>query len=122
MDYKVEWRVTYKRTMSDRRLRGYGTGDAFKFFDDNELGADYAAFLEYKMLPGSPWTIFCRILIDQTKTNYILIDCNGDKILQDNSYIKKNIFNIFLKNQKPTPRQFLSVVRAKEKYFEIYKT
>ncbi|MBR6253649.1 MAG: hypothetical protein IKR04_07445 [Clostridia bacterium] len=121
MDYKVEWRVTYKRSMADRWLRGYSEKDAFKFFSDDELCPDFAAFLEYKLLPGSSWTIFCRIFMDRSKTNFFLIDADGNKIVKDGTYLTKNIFTIFLKKHNPTPRQFLSVINAKEYYYQFYK-
>ena len=122
MDYKVQWRVVYKRSMFDRTLRGYKEKDAFKFFDDfKNLCADYAAYLEYQMLPGSPWKVFSMIFVNRTNSLYYLIDENGDKIEQSNTFINRNVFTQFLKEQCPTPRQFLSVINAKERYFDMYK-
>jgi len=121
MDIKTSWRVTYKRSMHDRKIRGYGARDAFKFFDDDNLEADYSAVLEYKLLEGSPWVVFCRIFVKRSGEEYYLVDGNGDKMTDDGYYVRKSMLTMFLQNSHPTPRQFLCAIGAKKELLERYQ-
>ena len=118
----AKWRVCYKRSMHDKKSRGYGTRDAFAFFSDDYLEPDYSAIIEYKEDNDPNWIIFCRILNSRYHTSFHLIDSNGENILEHPSTtLGINLFTLYLKDYNPSPYEFLCALGARKDLIALYK-
>ena len=118
----AKWRVVYKRSMHDKKMRGYGTRDAFAFFKDDYLEPDYAAFIEYQEQGDQGWTVFCQILNNRYHTNFHLIDSDGKNLLEHPSTtLGINFFTLYLKDYNPSPYDFLCALGARKDLIDLYK-
>ena len=110
LEAKILWRVVYRRSIMERKTIGYREKEAFGFFEDKNIFHGYTAILEYKLLPGAPWTTFAHIFINKSKVEYTLIAEDG-RILNYNPVKKKDIVSALKKN--PSPKEFCDYL---EKY------
>lgn len=118
----AKWRVCYKRSMHDKKMRGFSSKDAFSFFSDDFLEPDYAAFIEYQEDGDQGWTIFCRLLKDLHGINFHLIDSNGDNLLKiPSTTLGINFFTLYLKDYLPSPYEFACALGAREEFIKLYE-
>ena len=118
----AKWRVCYKRSMHDRKSRGYQNWDAFKFFTDNFLEPDYAAFLIYKNDNEQSWSIFARILKTKNGNAFILIDADGNNISEPPfTTLSERFFTMYLKDNNPSPYNFICTINGRQDLKDIYK-
>ena len=118
----AKWRVCYKRSMHDKKSRGYQSWDAFKFFTDGYLEPDYAAFLVYKDDNEQSWTIFARILKSKFANSFILIDAEGKNISEPPfTTLGERFFTMYLKDNNPSPYDFICTINGRQDLKDIYK-
>lgn len=118
----AKWRICYKRSMHDKSDRGYKNRDAFAFFKDSLLEPDYAAFIGYKEDDDPQWYIFARIIRKNYVPEYILIDSEGNNIVDfPNPALGERFFTMYLKDNNPSPYEFCCMINARKDLLELYK-
>jgi hypothetical protein len=109
----AKWRVVYLRHLKDK-VRGTGSYDEFKFFDDDEkglLGVEYCAFLECMADTDDKWLMLGRIIKPgPTAGIYILQDIYGENFSPGT--LTSRIFTILLRQQNPSVHDFLCAISS----------